>query len=179
MFSYRNMLVLSRLLRLPCSRLVTSAHGLRRVVAFFTVLFQLFGALLFDWPTQPDGPDLDMGKFELVWADEFDGTSLDKSIWSGHYIWQGEGYQRDTSWWDMEHVKIENGNLVILAEYKDGGPSATGYYASAIDTSPANQYYGGALCLGHRYKPRKPVLRRRGLRTALWILRNTLQVPHG
>jgi len=143
MFTRRVVTVLLRLLKLPFNRVVLSASGFKRVAAFFVVLFQLCGALLFDWPTTPDGPPIDMSKFKLVWQDEFDQGELDKNIWSGHYIWQAEGYQRDTSWWDMDHVKVEGGNLVITAEYKDEGPSATGYYASAIDTSPAGQYYGG------------------------------------
>jgi len=144
MFTRRVLTVLLRILKLPCNRVVAAAPGLKKVAAFFVMLFQLFGALFFDWPTTPDGPDLDLSRFELVWQDEFDGGSLDKNIWSGHYIWNSNGYQRDNSWWDMEHVKVEGGNLVITADYRDAGPSETGYYASAIDTSPQNQYYGGA-----------------------------------
>jgi len=143
MLSHRNLAVLLRILKLPSSRIVASAGGFKKVTAFFVMLFQLFGALLFDWPTTPDGPALDMGKFTLVWQDEFDGDTLDTNMWSGHYIWQAGSYQRDASWWDMDHVRGEGGNLVITADYRDAGPSATGYYASAVDTSPANQYYGG------------------------------------
>ncbi|MCL2508141.1 MAG: glycoside hydrolase family 16 protein [Oscillospiraceae bacterium] len=146
MLSHRNQTVLRRIFKLPGSRIVASASGFKKITVFFVVLFQLFGALLFDLPTTPDGPDLDMSKFTLVWQDEFDAGSLDKNMWSGHYIWQADdyGYQRDTSWWDMDHVKVEDGSLIITADYRDTGPSATGYYASAIDTHPGNgQYYGG------------------------------------
>jgi hypothetical protein len=116
---YRRALAFGRLLRLPCARVVQAAPGLKKITAFFVAMFQLFGALLFDWPTAPDGPMIDMGKFELVWSDEFGGDALDKNIWSGHYIWQKDGYQRSAGWWDMDHVKVEGGNLVITADYRD------------------------------------------------------------
>jgi len=145
MFIKRQLDVLSRICRISSSRQVMSASGITKVIAFFAVFAQLFGALFFDTPTYADGRDLMLDeRFELVWSDEFDGGALDKNIWSGHYIWDAKGYQRDTSWWDMDHVRVEDGKLIITADKREGGPSSTGYYASGIDTHPGSgQYYGG------------------------------------
>ena len=171
---YRKALAFGRLLRLPCSRAVQAAPGFfKKIAAFFVALFQLFGALIFDWPTTPDGPMIDMSRFELVWSDEFDGASLDQNIWSGHYIWQRDGYQRSAGWWDMDHVKVEGGNLVITADYRDTGPSATGFYASGIDTTPGNgQYYGGEgyeQLYGY-FETRCILTGKDGMNAAFWLL---------
>ncbi len=140
MFNHRTVAVLLRLLHLPCSRLVTSVPGLKRIAAFFVAMFQLFGALLFDWPTRPDGPDLDMSKFELVWQDEFNDGALDLNKWGGHYVYGIDDVQiRDTAYWQMDQVSFDDDNLIITCEYKDG-KAGLNYYSCGIDTSPLHNF---------------------------------------
>jgi len=143
MFPHRTSTVLLRLLRLPCNRLVTAAPGLKKVTAFFVMLFQLFGALLFDWPTTPDGTDFDMSRFELVWQDEFDQGTLDLDKWGGHYVYGVNDCQpRDTAWWTLDQVSIVDSQLVITAEFREDGPRGAKYYSCGIDTAPQHNFNG-------------------------------------
>ncbi len=60
--------------------------------------------------------------YELVWNDEFDGDSLDKTKWEYHY---GTGFQRELNGWSdfkleyntdrKENVRVEDGKLIITA----------------------------------------------------------------
>jgi len=148
---YRKALAFGRLVRLPCSRAVQAAPGLKKLTAFFVAMFQLFGALVFDWPTAPDGPTIDMSKFELVWSDEFDGSALDTDRWGGHYVYSmTHSYHRDNSWWHMGQVSVQDGCLAITAEYKDGvrGPD---FYTCGIDTSPNHVFYPTSTGYEQRY----------------------------
>ena len=52
-----------------------------KIVAFFMAILAFFSSL-FGGGTVKNEPELDLDKFELVWADEFDGKELDKSKWS-------------------------------------------------------------------------------------------------
>jgi hypothetical protein len=65
--------------------------SLMKIIAFILTFVQVFGALVFDTPTKPGGPELDMSKFVLTWADEFNEGSFDKTYWSGHYCWGDDG----------------------------------------------------------------------------------------
>ena len=65
----------------------------------------------------PDGYD-----WELVWADEFDGTELDKSKWDYRLCMMGK---RQTSW-SKEGVELDgNSNLVFTIFEKDGEVCST------------------------------------------------------
>ena len=141
MLAHRTIAVLLRLLHLPGSRFVASFSGWQRVTAFFTLLFQLCGALLFDWPTTPDGPPVDMSKFELVWQDEFDRGELDLDKWGGHYIWGlDDTTRRDTAWWNMNQVSFDGGCLIVTADYQEKGPKGADYYSCGIDTNPLHNF---------------------------------------
>ncbi len=61
------------------------------------------------------GTPIDMSKFTLVWSDEFEGDELDTDKW-GFSWWIT---QRKGGYWHQDMVKVEDGNLVISAEYKD------------------------------------------------------------
>ena len=141
---YRKALVFGRLLRLPCARVVQAAPGFfKKTAAFFVALFQLFGALIFDWPTTPDGPPIDMDRFELVWSDEFEGDTLNLDNWGGHYVYSMDHYyERDAAYWHMGQVSVSGGNLAITAEYKESGAAGPGYYTCGIDTSPNHNFNG-------------------------------------
>jgi len=173
MLSHRNAAVLLRILKLPCSRIVSSAQGLKKVTAFFMMLFQLCGALLFDWPTTPGGPDIDMSKFELVWSDEFAAAPLDRDTWGGVWSWWTDGLYRrdgDWAWWDPAQITFEDGSMVITTEYRDGrmGP---GWYTCEVISRP--DYTQGGIGYEQQYgyfEIRCILPKGDGLNTAFWLL---------
>ena len=63
----------------------------------------------------PKGKTIDLESFELVWSDEFEGDTLDKSKWT--YIWWET--ERKGGYWQEDMVEVKDGNLVITADYCD------------------------------------------------------------
>ena len=63
----------------------------------------------------PKGKTINLDDFELVWSDEFDGDKLDKSKWTYNW-WEVE---RKGGYWHEDMVSVEDGNLVIRAQYFD------------------------------------------------------------
>lgn len=86
-------------------------------------------------PMYPSGEEVDMDKFTLTFADEFDGE-LDRSVWSGHYQYGDKTEDRKGSFWNQNLAYTENGNLVIPVVYlQDGmGGEGAGWYTAGIDT---------------------------------------------
>lgn len=73
--------------------------------------------------TEPSDPN-PSGTYQLVWADEFDGTALDESVW-GYQLGRGEG---NDNWGNNEqqfytnetdNVFVENGMLTIRGKRED------------------------------------------------------------
>ena len=88
-----------------------------------------------DIPCYPMGEEVDMNKFELTFADEFDGE-LDRSVWSGHYQYGNKTVSRKGSFWNQYLAQTKDGNLVIPVVYlEDGmGGEGAGWYTAGIDT---------------------------------------------
>lgn len=63
----------------------------------------------------PQGKTINLDEFELVWSDEFDGDKLDRSKWT--YEWWVT--ERKGGYWHEDMVSVEDGNLVIKAQYFD------------------------------------------------------------
>ena len=62
---------------------------------------------------------------KLVWADEFNGDSLDYSKWGVEENAYGGGNNEQQIYrWDKKNLRVENGNLVIEA-HKDN-PNVAG-----------------------------------------------------
>ena len=86
-------------------------------------------------PVFPSGEEVDMDKFTLTFADEFDGE-LDRSVWSGHYQYGNKTVSRKGSYWNQYLAETKDGNLVIPVVYlEDGmGGEGAGWYTAGIDT---------------------------------------------
>ena len=61
----------------------------------------------------PSEEDLNLDGYELVFCDEFDGDSLDYSVWESRF----EGARR-SGFNDSEQIAVKDGNLILTAEYK-------------------------------------------------------------
>ena len=113
-----------------------------RVVSFFmSVLFMLASVLPF-FKTK----EVDMDKFELVWADEFDADSLDATKWRDRFVENGTTYMRKGGYWNTDMVCVKDGNLHISTVYypdgyKDNG--MPGWYSASLTTKKLfEQTYG-------------------------------------
>ena len=89
----------------------------KAVISIFLSISAFFSGLAGQITGKPytAGTQVDMSKFELVWSDEFDGDALDRSKWDFSW-WITE---RKGGYWHEDMVRVEDGNLVISAEYKD------------------------------------------------------------
>ena len=101
------------------------------------------GLVLIRYPWKPKTDrTVDMSKFTLVFADEFDGEEIDLTKWT-HYR-QGV---RKGGYWDKDQAFLRDGNLVIRSEYKADGKYGEGFYTDRIDTRRTYlQTYGYCEC---------------------------------
>lgn len=101
-------------------------------------------------PAMPRGSSVDMSKFRLVWSDEFDGDKLDTTKWS--YEWWVT--VRQGGYWHEDMVSVEDGNLVISAQYFDeakGNPYAQAW--PGYDTGDYGPgYYTGIVTTNGKYQ---------------------------
>lgn len=76
--------------------------------------------------------------YQLVWSDEFDGTSLDLSKWSYEYGGYGWGNRELQYYSDRpQNIRLENGNLIIQAykeTYTDNLGNTNNYTSARINT---------------------------------------------
>ena len=106
---------------------------------------------LLDIGKMPDkNKRIDMSKFEKVWWDEFDGTEIDTSKW-GPSWWITE---RKGGYWHEDMARVENGNLIITAQYLEE-PLENRYYDKWHDTIDFKEYkpgwYTGELTTQGKY----------------------------
>ena len=146
----------------------------KRAAALFTVLGQLFGAVLADKPFTPYGEQIDMSRFTLVWSDEFD-HGFDASVWQGHYVYGSSDTQlRDTAWWNRGQVSFtDDGCLKLTVEYREDGPKGAGYYSYGMETNPNKNYDGdhtGYEQLYGYFEIRCILPKGKGLNPAFWLL---------
>ena len=118
-----------------------------KITAMFMTVIAWFCSI-FGIPYYAAGEKVDMDKFELTWADEFNGDAVNWDNWSGHFAWETNTIRRGGVW-NKKMATVQDGNLTIRTAYYanglDGGPA--GYYTYGMDTRNAfNQTYGYFEC---------------------------------
>ena len=125
----------------------------KAIISFGLAVASLF-CNIFGLPTYPHGKEVDMNKFELVWADEFDGSDIDSTKWGCHGDWAADStgsYARKGGYWNRDMCSVQDGNLHIATKYfPDGykGNGKPGWYSAALDTMQGRfeQTYGYFEC---------------------------------
>ena len=103
-----------------------SANGVKGVLACLVAIAECLSLAILDTPTTPRGDALDLTGYTLVFEDEFNGDSLDLDAWK--YVASGPSRGGFNS---PDQVKVENGNLIMKAEYTDGD-YGEGWYGADI-----------------------------------------------
>ena len=100
--------------------------GKRGLIATLSVISSLFSFLMTGEPLTPYGDELDLTGYSIVFEDEFDGDELNWNEWRPRGIGVQEYY-----FTTADQVSVNDGNLYITAEYKDGEYGA-GWYTGSI-----------------------------------------------
>ena len=99
----------------------------RRFFAGLLAIIEMFGCVLLDYPLTPSGQELNLDGYSLVFEDEFNGDALNEDVW----FHRSPGRRRNGCNAPSQ-VKVENGNLIITAEYLEDGEFGDGWYAGMI-----------------------------------------------
>lgn len=108
-------------------RMIFTSFNPKQIAIGLLALFQIFCLILFDTPTTPIGQELDLTGYELVFEDNFDGDALNMDVWD----YRGTGARRG-GFNSPNQVKVEDGNLVMTAEYRPDGEFGEGWYTAMI-----------------------------------------------
>lgn len=119
----------------------------------------------FDLPRVPGGEKVDMSRFSLVFADEFNGEKVDYSIWSSE---NGIGTTtvRHGSYWNTDMAVIKDGHLHIQIKYLPNGYNGNGkpgWYTAQLTTQESF-----AQCCGY-FECRCILPKGYGLWSAFWL----------
>ena len=107
---------------------IFTSFSLKKIFSAFLAILEVFGLVIFDTPTTPRGQELDLTGYSLVFEDEFEGDELDFDAWT---YW-GEGGDRGGYCYNASQVKVEDGNMIMTAEYREDGFYGPGWYGADI-----------------------------------------------
>ena len=88
------------------------------ILSFFLCVVGLHGE---ECPNAPLPPLPEGKSWNLVWNDEFDGSSLDKSKWSFR-----ESGKRKEGWWSEKSVSLDGQGHLVISAINDEGKFTTG-----------------------------------------------------
>ncbi len=117
-------------------------------------------------------------RLRLVWADEFDGNSLDPAKWEGHFCGSGAANPavRRGSYWTTDMATVKDGTLHIRTEYYPEGYNGNGkpgWYTCGIDTNDLfEQTYG-------YFEVRCILPKGVGLWSAFWMISDSMSFSSG
>ncbi len=156
-----------------------------RAFVAFLLIFSQNAPQVLSLPMIPNGQEVDLDRFELVWEDEFVGTELDMTKWN-HNWWEVE---RKGGYWHEDMVDVKDGNLIITTAYFEeplenyyedyfaSQPNAhvykEGWYNACITTkSKFEQCYGYFEC-------RAILPASTGMWSAFWMMNTHVQEVDG
>jgi len=119
----------------PFIRELFTLGGLKRAGALLLAIAEIFSMLLFATPRTPMGPQLDLTGYSVVFEDTFQGNTLDLAKWE----YRGTG-ARSGGFMSPDQVRVEDGKLILKAEYLEDGPNGPGWYSGMIRTAEEFTY---------------------------------------
>ena len=105
----------------------SGGFSVKKIIAGFLAVAEMFGCVLFDYPLTPAGQELNLDGYSLVFEDEFEGDSLNEDVW----FYRSSGSRRN-GFNAPSQVKVEGGNMIMTAEYLENGEYGAGWYAGMI-----------------------------------------------
>jgi len=109
--------------------------GLKRAGALLLAIFEIFPMLLFETPRTPMGPALDLAGYSIVFEDNFEASTLDLTKWE----YRGTG-PRAGGFMHPDQARVENGKLILKAEYLENGEYGPGWYSGMLRTKDEFTY---------------------------------------
>ncbi|MBQ7595918.1 MAG: glycoside hydrolase family 16 protein [Clostridia bacterium] len=109
----------------------------KRIISALLAAAELFGMATFKIPIKAVGEELDLTGYEIVMCDEFDGDEIDTDTWYFRSLGSGNS---GCGFNCKSQAKLENGNLILTAEYLDAehGKYGEGWYSAVV---ALNQWY--------------------------------------
>ncbi|MBQ7542265.1 MAG: glycoside hydrolase family 16 protein [Clostridia bacterium] len=97
---------------------------MQKIIAWIMVILGAMHAL---FPVAPKGEKLSLDGYTLVFEDEFDADTLDTSVWYHRALGERRaGYNAESQ------VRLEDGKLILRAEYLEDGAYGAGWYAGMV-----------------------------------------------
>ncbi len=115
-----------------------------------------------------DDPEY-FNQFELVWSDEFDGTTVDENKWvheTGMHGWGNNEWQNYTS---GENASVDNGLLSITAKLIRDGQQVGDYTSSRLNSTQDFTYGKFEI------RAKMPEDKGPGIWPAIWMLGRSIQ----
>lgn len=109
----------------------------KRIFASLLAIVELFSAAVFKTPQPAVGDKLDLSGYTRVVYDDFDGDRLNTELWNC----RGRGAQR-SGFVSPSQIRVENGNLIITAEYLENGEFGPGWYSASVALNEWQEYGG-------------------------------------
>ncbi len=106
-----------------------SGVSLQRMGILLLAIVEALGCALFDAPRTPIGPALDLSGYEIVFEDNFDDDELDLAKWE----YRATG-KRSGGFMHPDQVRVEDGKLILKAEYLEEGQFGKGWYSGMVRT---------------------------------------------
>lgn len=113
---------------------------------------------------------LNLDHWKMVFEDDFDGNSLDRTKWKFRSDSGASCEERRGGYWDAEELIVADGCLKIRTEYKNGA-GGPGWYTAAVCTD-------GLFDHGYGYYEIRCILpKAEGLWASFWIQSNNMRIP--
>jgi beta-glucanase (GH16 family) len=100
---------------------------MQKLGAYFMAILEFLGLVILDTPVTPRGEELDLAGYSLVFEDEFEGDSLDTTVWD----YRGSGPRRG-GFNAASQVEVKDGTMIMTGEYLTDGTYGEGWYTGMI-----------------------------------------------
>ncbi len=136
----------------------------KKIFIFLVIVSVTFFSCKSEDETPPNNGGTLPTEYQLVWSDEFDGTTINKDNWS-FILWEAGKVNNEWQKYveSPDNYKVENGLLHIIAT-KIGDNNFDGYTATRLSSQKKKEFIYG------RFEFRAKMPNGKGTWPALWML---------